>query len=175
MEGPQDARVRRAVVDEDRHVRRRKRPPDDLAQQHPGYGDPHRRAGLGRRGLRGARHEREIRREEVGEREANEGHPQAPDGSEARREGWVDEELKRYAKDAQDRHRRADLGGRKAQAAGEDERELATWPARGLVRVVDGRRQEHEPEAVERADVEGEAEARQQGDAHVACEDASER
>lgn len=72
VDGPEHRRVWRAVVDEDRLRGERERPADDLDEQHAREGEPDGETalGTGRRAVGGARDERQVRREEVGEREA---------------------------------------------------------------------------------------------------------
>jgi hypothetical protein len=164
MYGSQHARVRRAVVDQDRLRRQRKCSPNHLKGQYPRDGQPHSNSTLGMgRGTRlGARYQAEERHEEVGEGEADEEDAPAPDGAKMRREPWVDKELESDAEDTKDGHGHADFAGLEAHAASEDEGKVAGVDVRrlrGFGWVIDRGGEEHEPEGVEGSDVESKDEA----------------
>ncbi|KAJ3481284.1 hypothetical protein NLG97_g7857 [Lecanicillium saksenae] len=173
MHSAQHARVRRAVVDEDRHAGQRKRPARDLHEQRAADGEPHGDARLGRRRRHGARHHGQVRHDEVRQREAKQRQPPRADGAQARGQRRVQEQLHQDADDAEDGHGHADALRGHAQAAGEAERQ-ARRRGRGR-RVVDRRREEHEPERVEGADVERQEELRKERQNDVASKDLTKR
>lgn len=158
--------MRRAVVEEDDGGRQREGPRGDLHKQHDNDGEPHPDAGRLVRGRATRRGEREVRGKGVGDGEEREEILVALDGAETAVDRRVNGELQRHADDAHDGGRETDTLRRHAQTTREDEGQLLRR-RRGIGRVVARRRQEEEPQVVERSHLEIKERLRQQRAQHI--------